>query len=110
MVDKTDNPYTPPRRAPRVPADGIQLSVEGSAARLVDLSEQGLRFVGDRPFEEGQIVHAAMRAGAEEVAAEATVKWCRPEPSGRYNIGISFRGSNDQALRKGIFALFMAAG
>ncbi|MEZ5331960.1 MAG: PilZ domain-containing protein [Thermoanaerobaculia bacterium] len=110
MVDKPGSPYSPPRRAPRVPADGIQLSVEGAAARLIDLSEQGLRFVGDQAFEEGHILHATMRAGAEEVSAEGTVKWCRPEGPGRYNIGISFRGSNDQALRKGIFALFMAAG
>ena len=107
----SDNRYSPSRRAPRVPADGIKLLVEGDPAQLVDLSEQGMRLVAVRSFDEGQILRATLCAGAEELQVEGTVKWCRQEDGADSNsIGVSFRGSNPQALRKGIFALFMAAG
>lgn len=109
MADDTQ--HSPPRRAPRVPTDGIQLLVDGAPARLVDLSEHGMRFTAQQPFETGQILRATLQAGREEVQVEGTVKWCRPEGSdGATSVGVHFRGSNPQALRKGIFDLFMAAG
>lgn len=111
MAESPKSQHSPRRRAPRVPTEGIHLLVEGGPARLVDLSEQGMRFVAERPFPPGDILRATLRAGAEEVRVEGSVKWCRTDDGdGSHSVGVSFRGSNQQALRKGILALFLAAG
>jgi hypothetical protein len=70
-----------------------------------------MRFDAVHPYDEGQILHATLRAGAQEVSVEGTVRWCRQRNgAGSNSVGVCFRGSNAQALRRGIFALFMAAG
>lgn len=110
MADSLKPQHSPKRRAPRVPTEGIHLLVDGGPARLVDLSEQGMRFAAARPFAPGDILHAALRAGSEEVRVEGSVKWCTADGADGHSVGVSFRGSNQQALRKGILALFLAAG
>lgn len=61
---------------------------------LVDISEQGLMLVTEKPFEKGQTLALAFtppeETGAREpISFQAEVRWCRPEANPElYDVGL----------------------
>ncbi len=102
------------RTAPRVAGKGIRVELDRGSAKLIDISEQGMRISRAEPAEVGSTLLATLVAGSQRVRVEGKVTWCNAETdvagSPRYEIGVAFRTSNPRSLQQAIFELFMAAG
>lgn len=88
------------RRAPRVRIkDGVEISVDGNPAALVDLSAVGAQVVSPTVLKPNQRVRISMGEGKSAVKCSGAVAWAAFEmPKGmptRYRAGIDFGTSAD---------------
>lgn len=96
------------RRAPRIRIkDGVEISVDGNAAQLVDLSSVGAQVVSPTVLKPNQRVRIVMGEGKGSVKCAGAIAWAAFEmPKGtatRYRAGIDW-GFNSESANVDKFA------
>jgi len=90
------------RRAPRVRIkDGVEVSVDGNAAQLVDLSAIGAQVISQAVLRPNQRVRIALSDDAGVVRCNASVAWASfeiPKATPRYRAGIEFADADGEAV------------
>jgi hypothetical protein len=93
-----------PRRAPRYPIiDGIEVTVDGNPALLVDLSIAGAQVLSDVLLKPNQRVRLSFMDGTRPVRFSAGVAWSAfelPKGQARYRAGIEFDEADSEALTR----------
>ena len=94
--------YRGTRRAPRYRmADGTEAQVDGSAARLVDLSVRGAQVLATSALKPNQRVRVTLADEMDVVRLNAAVAWASfelPQGTTRYRAGIEFTDSKADAV------------
>ncbi|MBK5295743.1 MAG: PilZ domain-containing protein [Vicinamibacteria bacterium] len=92
------------RRAARVwIQDGVEVLVDGSPARLVDLSAVGGQVLSSAVLKPNQRVRVSMVDGRVTLRCQATIIWARfelshGEPGARYRAGLEFSGADTDGV------------
>jgi PilZ domain len=91
------------RRAPRVRVkDGVEVTIDGNTALLVDLSTVGAQVVSPIVLKPNQRVRVVMGTGRTPVRCNGSVAWAAFEmPKGqppRYRAGIDFTAADAEAV------------
>ena len=92
------------RRAARVAIqEGVEILVDGSPARLVDLSAVGGQVLSTAVLKPGQRVRVSMVDGRVTLRCQATIIWARFELSRgdlgpRYRAGMEFSGGDSDGI------------
>jgi len=94
--------YRGTRRAPRFRmADGTEAQVDGSPARLVDLSVRGAQVLATSALKPNQRVRVTLADEMEVVRLNAAVAWASfeiPQGATRYRAGIEFTDTKQDAV------------
>jgi hypothetical protein len=92
------------RRAPRFRiVDGIEVTIDGNPATLVDLSLVGAQVVSPTILKPNQRVRMSMADGPRPVRFSAAVAWASfeiPKGAPRYRAGIEFFDADQAALTR----------
>ena len=87
------------RRAPRFRIiDGVELTIDGSPAKLVDLSEVGAQVISPTVLKPNQRIRVAMADGPRPMRFSASVAWAFFELPPRYRAGINFVDADPAAV------------
>jgi hypothetical protein len=90
------------RRAPRVRIENdVEVSVDGNAAELVDLSANGAQVISPAVLRPNQRVRIALSDDEGAVRCNASVAWASfemPEATPRYRAGIEFADADGAAV------------
>jgi hypothetical protein len=62
----------------------------GQKQRLLDVSAGGLCCLSKTEYAAGSRITIRIPVGDPPFSGEGTVAWCRPDPGGRYRVGIAF--------------------
>jgi len=92
------------RRAPRFPiVDGVEVSVDGNTATLIDLSIVGAHVVSPTILKPNQKVRMALADGKKPIRFSAGIAWASFElakTGPRYRAGIEFFDAEPEAVQK----------
>lgn len=92
------------RRMPRISSrEGVDILVDGSPARLIDLSGLGAQVLSPGVIKPNQRVRVSMVDGRVTLRVQATVIWARFEPGqgesgARYRAGLEFSGGETASI------------
>jgi len=96
--------YHGTRRAPRVRVvDGVEVTVDGNAATLIDLSTVGAQVVSSTVLKPNQRLRMSMGDGKKPIRFSAGVAWASFElakTGPRYRAGIEFFDAEPEAVQK----------
>lgn len=94
------------RRAPRVRiSDGVDVSVDGTSARLIDLSIVGAQVISTVILKPNQRVRVSLPATPRAIRVNAAVAWAffempKGTPTPQYRAGIEFFDADPAAVQK----------
>jgi hypothetical protein len=100
---RATGPSTPLRRVGRTGTAGVLVTLDGSPARLIDLSVKGAQVLTSLTLRPGQRVRFSLPSTPRPIRLGALVRWARfemPEGGPQFRAGLEFADADPSAIEQ----------